>query len=42
MEANAKAHRPKQNFKNIIFQWDNAPSHTTKVKIAKINKLGMN
>jgi hypothetical protein len=42
MEANVKTYRPKQGFKNITFDWDNVPSHTTKVTIAKISKFEMN
>jgi hypothetical protein len=42
MEASVKTHRPKQGLKGITFHWDNAPSHTAKVPIAKISELGMN
>jgi hypothetical protein len=42
METNVKTHRPKQSLKGITFHWDNAPSQTAKVTIAKISELGMN
>jgi histone-lysine N-methyltransferase SETMAR len=42
VEANVKTHRPKRSLKRIVFHWDNAPSHTTKVAIDKISELGMN
>jgi hypothetical protein len=42
MEANMKQHCSKQGLKGITFHWDNTPSHTAKVTIAKITELGMN
>jgi hypothetical protein len=42
MEINVKTYRPEQGLKGITFPWDNAPSHTPKVTIAKISELGMN
>jgi hypothetical protein len=38
MEASVKMHRPKQGLKRITFHWDNAPSHTANVTIAKISE----
>jgi hypothetical protein len=42
MEANVKTHRSKQGLKGIALHWDNAPSHTVKMTIAKPSELGMN
>jgi hypothetical protein len=42
MKANVETHRPTQGLKRITFHWDNAPSHTAKVTIAKISELEMN
>jgi histone-lysine N-methyltransferase SETMAR len=42
MEAKVKTHRPEHGLKAITFRWDNAPTHTAKVTIAKISELGMN
>jgi hypothetical protein len=42
LEARLKMRRPKPGLKCINFHWDNAPSHTAKVIIAKISELGMN
>jgi hypothetical protein len=42
MEANVETHCPPQGLKGIIFHWDNAPSYTAKVTIAKISELEMN
>jgi hypothetical protein len=36
-----KAHHRNQVFKGMTFDYDNAPSHTAKVIIAKTSELGM-
>jgi hypothetical protein len=42
IKANVKTHRPKQGLERITFHWNNAPSQTAKVTIAKISELGTN